>query len=54
MYDLLIKNGAVIDGTGSAPCMVDIAVQGGNIVALGQLAAEAHTVIDASGVAMRR
>ncbi len=49
MYDLLIKHGAVIDGTGSAPFMADIAAQGGNIVALGQLAAEAHTVVDASG-----
>jgi N-acyl-D-amino-acid deacylase len=49
-YDLLIKNGRVMDGTGNPWFPADIAVQGGRIVAIGPLPnAQAARVIDAAG-----
>jgi len=47
MYDLLIKNGYTIDGTGSAAYRADVGVKDGDIVALGQLEGEAAKIIDA-------
>lgn len=50
MYDLLIANGTVIDGTGGAPFRADVAVNGGVICAVGKLdGAQAGRVIDAAG-----
>ena len=49
-YDLLIRNGRVMDGTGNPWFPADIAVQNGRIVAIGKLAnAQAARVIDATG-----
>jgi N-acyl-D-amino-acid deacylase len=49
-YDLLIRNGRVLDGTGNPWFPADIAVRDGRIVAVGTLgAAPAATVIDATG-----
>lgn len=49
-FDVLIKNGTVIDGTGAAGVVADVGVQGGRITALApQLAGEASRIIDASG-----
>jgi N-acyl-D-aspartate/D-glutamate deacylase len=48
-YDLLIRNGTVVDGTGSPRYKADVAVQGGRIVAIGEAAGSAATVVDASG-----
>ena len=53
-YDLLIRNGVVYDGSGSAPQRVDVAVRGDRIVALlpaGQ-SADAAQVLDAKGKAV--
>ncbi len=50
-YDLLIRNGRVIDGTGSPWSYADIAIRGDRIVRLGRIpAAEARDTIDASGL----
>lgn len=50
MYDLLIVNGTVIDGTGSEPQRADVAVKDGIICAVGLLKnAQAKQVIDAAG-----
>ncbi len=50
MYDLLISNGRVIDGTGSPWYWADMAVQADRIVALGKLAgSSAKRTIDADG-----
>ncbi|TDJ26704.1 MAG: hypothetical protein E2O59_09520, partial [Gammaproteobacteria bacterium] len=48
-YDLLVKNGTVIDGSGGARYRADVAVQDGQIVAIGRLNEKAATVIDAEG-----
>jgi N-acyl-D-amino-acid deacylase len=49
-YDLLIRNGRVMDGTGNPWFPADVAVQDGRIVAVGPLPnAQAARVIDATG-----
>lgn len=50
MYDVLIQNGTLVDGTG-APCRKgDIAIKDGKIAAVGEnLPGEAARVIDAAG-----
>ncbi len=49
-YDLIIRGGRVVDGTGRAAYTGDIAVRGDRIVALGALAGTARTTIDARGL----
>lgn len=50
MYDILIKNGQIIDGTGSPALLAQIAVKDGKIVKIARhIPSEAKTVIDASG-----
>ena len=45
MYDILIKGGDVIDGTGSAGRRADVGIQGDRIVAIGELDAGAVVTI---------
>ncbi len=52
MYDLLIKNGVVIDGTGAAGFRAGVAVSGDRIAAVGQIDTPARRTIDASGLAV--
>ncbi|MFN0303918.1 MAG: N-acyl-D-amino-acid deacylase family protein [Burkholderiales bacterium] len=47
-YDLLIKNGSIVDGTGAPARHADVAVSGGKIVAIGKITDSATNVIDAS------
>src|SRR5436190_925086 len=50
-YDLLIRNGRVLDGTGNPWQAADIAVRGGRIAAMGRLeGASASRTIDAAGL----
>ena len=49
MYDLIIKNGTVYDGTGKKPFFADIAIKGNKIVAIGELEESSKEVIDAKG-----
>jgi len=47
-YDVLIKNGTVVDGTGAPRHRADVAVAGGRIAEIGKVSGGAHKVIDAS------
>jgi N-acyl-D-amino-acid deacylase len=50
-YDLLIRGGTVIDGSGSPAFRADVAIQDGKIVKVGDLSgANAARVIDAAGL----
>ena len=49
MYDLLIKGGTVVDGTGAPPTTADVGVVGERIVLLGKAEGGARTVFDANG-----
>ena len=50
-YDVIIRNGRIIDGTGSPWVSGDVAIRGDRIVAIGRLGqAAAKRVIDASGL----
>ena len=50
-FDILIKNGMVIDGTGAVRREADVGINGDRITAVGNLAdAEAGRVIDATGL----
>ncbi len=48
-YDLVIRGGSVIDGTGSPPFDADVAISGGVIVHVGAVSGSAKTEIDARG-----
>lgn len=51
MLDLLIQNGLIFDGLGSAPMRGDIGIKNGKIVAIASsLTSNAHQVVDASGL----
>lgn len=51
MFDLLIRNGKVVDGTGGAAYEADVAVGGGRIAAIEKkLSGQSKAVIDASGL----
>lgn len=49
-YDVLIRHGRVIDGSGNPAFFADVAVKDGRVVALGQLGGNAATEIDATGL----
>ena len=48
-YDLLIKNGTVIDGSGGARYRADVAIQDGLIANIGRPSGKAKRTIDADG-----
>jgi len=50
MYDLIIRGGTVVDGTGEAPFIGDIAIQGDRIVEVGKVQSPAKREIDAAGL----
>lgn len=51
MFDILIKNGTIIDGTGQKIYQADVGVRGDKIASIGNIPEEkGKTVIDASGL----
>jgi len=52
-YDVILRNGTLYDGTGSAPVVGDLAIDGDAIVAMGDLGrAVGRTEIDVDGLAV--
>ena len=49
VYDLVIKNGMVIDGSGLPRYRADVGVRHGRIAAIGRIRERAHEVVDAEG-----
>lgn len=49
MFDVIIKGGDVIDGTGAARRRADVGIRDGRVVAIGAIDGEAATTIDATG-----
>ncbi len=50
MFDLRIRGGTLIDGTGAAPRTADVGVSDGKIAAIGRLDEPARRDIDATGL----
>src|SRR5437588_4137079 len=48
-YDLVIRHGRVIDGTGAAAFVGDVAVRDGSIAAIGAVRGRGREEIDATG-----
>jgi N-acyl-D-aspartate/D-glutamate deacylase len=49
-HDLVIRAGLVVDGTGAEPRRADVAIDGGVIVGVGQVAGRGREEIDAAGL----
>ena len=49
MHDLVIRGGTVVDGTGAARFVADVALDGGMVTAIGQISAVGREEIDATG-----
>ena len=49
-HDLVIRGGAVVDGTGAEAVTADVAVEGDRIAAVGKVAGKGKREIDASGL----
>ncbi|MEO6793542.1 MAG: amidohydrolase family protein [Mycobacterium sp.] len=49
-FDLVIRNGTIVDGLGDHPYVGDVAVRDGVIAAVGTVAGDAQHVIDATGL----
>ena len=48
-YDVLITGGLIVDGTGGKAFGGDVAIEGGRVVAVGEVAGDARRTIDADG-----
>jgi len=51
-YDLVIRGGQILDGSGGAPFSGDLAIKGDRIVAIGKVAGRGLQEIDAAGLAV--
>ena len=50
MFDVVIRNGLVVDGTGSPGQTADVAIRDGRIVAIGEISDNGNHEIDAEGL----
>src|SRR5579862_1357830 len=48
-YDLVIRRGTLVDGTGAPGRIADVAISGGRIAAIGEIDGNAEREIDATG-----
>jgi N-acyl-D-amino-acid deacylase len=51
-YDLIIRNGAIYDGSGGAPMTGDLAIKGDRIAAIGRVEGRGEKELDAGGLAV--
>jgi N-acyl-D-amino-acid deacylase len=49
-YDVVIRHGRVVDGSGNPAFFADVAVKDGRIVAIGRISGDARTEIEAAGM----
>jgi N-acyl-D-amino-acid deacylase len=49
MYDIIIRNGTIVDGSGMPRYRADVGIAGGRIAAIGRLQENARETIDADG-----
>jgi N-acyl-D-amino-acid deacylase len=49
-FDLILRNGRIIDGTGNPAFFADVAIQDGRIAAIGKIQANAKQTIDVRGL----
>jgi N-acyl-D-aspartate/D-glutamate deacylase len=49
-YDLIVKNGMIVDGSGFARYRADVGVKDGRIAEIGRIRATADTTVDAEGL----
>src|SRR3977135_2802132 len=49
MYDIIIRNGTIVDGSGMPRFRADVGIAGGKIAAIGRLHENARETIDADG-----
>src|SRR5271168_3849519 len=49
MYDLIIRNGTIVDGSGMPRYRGDVGIEGGKIAAIGKIHESARETIDADG-----
>ena len=49
MYDIIIRGGSIVDGTGAEPVLGDVGIKDGLIAAIGRVEGDAKKVIDATG-----
>ncbi len=48
-HDLVIRGGTIVDGSGAGPYPGDLAIDGNEIVAVGEVVGEGRQEIDATG-----
>ena len=51
-HDIVIRGGEIVDGTGAAPRLGDVAIDGDRIAAVGDVAGKGKREIDAAGLAV--
>ena len=51
-HDIVIRGGEIVDGTGAAPRLGDVAIDGDRIAAVGEVAGKGKREIDAAGLAV--
>ena len=50
VHDIVIRNGSIVDGTGTEPVRGDLAIDGSSITAVGEVETKGKKEIDSSGV----
>ena len=49
-YDLIVRGGIVVDGSGGEPFAADVAIRDGRIAAVGAVVGTAREEVDATGL----